>query len=84
MTDLMQGYDSITLAKQENQTMQVNLARVSCESRIELYYPLWQQLNVMRAGSDVEKSKMGIFIDACRAWSNGVNPDPAALLNIKP
>ncbi|QND82699.1 Uncharacterized protein ChrSV_0470 [Chromobacterium vaccinii] len=84
MTDLTQGYDSTTLAKQEQQSMQTTLTRASCESHIERYYPIWQQLNILRAGTDADKSKMGIFVDACRTWSNGPNPDQTILQTIKP
>ncbi|WP_199154419.1 hypothetical protein [Chromobacterium sp. ASV23] len=84
MTDLTQGYDSAALAKQEQQGMQNALFRASCESHIERYYPIWQQLNILRAGTDADKSKMGTFIDACRAWSNGPNPDQNLLQTIKP
>ena len=59
-------------------------ARDRCAAHIEQYYPAYKQLNILRVGSDAEKSRMGHFIDACRAWSNGANPDPAALDQITP
>lgn len=57
-----------------------NLAK----ARIEAIYPVYRQLNLLRAGTDEEKAKMSTFIDACRTWSNGESPDPAALEAIQP
>lgn len=57
-----------------------NLAR----ARIEAVYPVHKQLNILRAGTDEEKAKMSVFIDAVREWSNGENPDTAALEAIQP
>lgn len=51
---------------------------------IERHYPTYKQLNIMRLGAAEEVAKMGTFIDACRDWSNGDNPDPAALAAITP
>ncbi|MCP1289796.1 hypothetical protein NK214_06285 [Chromobacterium sp. S0633] len=60
------------------------IARNQCEQRIQQAYPTWQQLNILRAGTKEEQARMGQFIDACRAWSNGELPDLAELEKIKP
>lgn len=59
-------------------------ARNTCEQYIQQYYPIWQQLNLMRAGTAAQQKTMGKFIDACRAWSNGESLDLHALEAIKP
>ncbi len=59
-------------------------ARSLCAAHIERYYPIYRQFNLLRSGSEDEKRKMGAFIDACRDWSNGEKPDPAALKAIQP
>lgn len=59
-------------------------ARRLCAKHILVHYPEWKQLNLLRAGTPTEQDQMTVFIDACRAWSNGVNPDPAALVAIQP
>ncbi|MGQ0710045.1 MAG: hypothetical protein ACT4NV_09885 [Rhodoferax sp.] len=59
-------------------------ARKHCAAHIERYYPAHKQLNTLRKGDATEVAKMGAFIDACRAWSNGEAPDPAALEAIQP
>lgn len=59
-------------------------ARDLCEQHIYHHYPTYKQLNIMRLGTAEEVAKMGAFIDACRAWSNGDNPDPSALEAIQP
>lgn len=43
---------------------------------IRRYYPEYKQLNIIRTGTTEEQTKMTAFIDAVRAWSNGVSPDP--------
>lgn len=59
--------------------------RVLAQQRIFKYYPDWKQLDVMRRGTSVEKSKMDIFIDACRDWSNdNSNNDPFGLETVEP
>lgn len=58
--------------------------RQEAYNHIAQYYPLWRQLNVLREGNPVEIERMGTFIDAVRAWSDGTNPDPAALRAIVP
>ena len=57
-------------------------ARDLCSAYIERTYPVYMQLNILRSGTKDEKAKMDAFIDACRAWSNGTNPDPANLQKI--
>lgn len=59
-------------------------ARELCEQHIDRHYPTYKQLNILRLGAAEEVAKMGTFIDACRDWSNGDNPDPAALAAITP
>ncbi|UGA39242.1 hypothetical protein JOS77_06625 [Chromobacterium haemolyticum] len=59
-------------------------ARALCDGRITKLYPTWQQLNILRSGTKDEQASMSKFIDACRAWSNGEQPDPAELEKIKP
>lgn len=51
---------------------------------IERDYPQHKQLNLLRAGTAEEIARMGAFIDAVRAWSNGPAPDPSALEAIQP
>ena len=60
------------------------IARRRCAAHIERHYPTYKQLNLLRNGTNDEKDKMGAFINACRDWSNGENPDPAALEAIQP
>lgn len=59
-------------------------ARKLCAAHIERHYPTYKQLNTLRVGTEEEKSTMGAFIDACRTWSNGANPDPTKLAEITP
>ena len=61
-----------------------NAARQLCAAHIEHNYPTYKQLNLLRSGTKAEKDKMDTFINACRDWSNGENPDPAALEAIQP
>lgn len=61
-----------------------DINRRLCGEHIERHYPTYKQLNILRAGTAAEKTKMGAFIDACRTWSNGENPDPVALEKITP
>ncbi len=62
----------------------VETARQRCRIHIVTSYPEWQQINILRVGTPEQKERMGQFIDACRAWSNDANPDPAALATIQP
>jgi len=62
----------------------VAAARRAAETKIEVVYPIYRQLNILRVGTPDEIANMGTFIDACRAWSNSDNPDPAALEAIQP
>lgn len=59
-------------------------ARELCEQHIDRHYPTYKQLNILRVGTPEEIAAMGAFIDACRTWSNGESPDPAALEAIQP
>ncbi len=59
-------------------------ARELCAHHIRAHYPEYHQLNVLMADNAAEKAKMKTFIDACRDWSNGDNPDPVALAAITP
>ncbi|MCD4502054.1 hypothetical protein [Chromobacterium vaccinii] len=59
-------------------------AKTICEEYIVQSYPLWRQLNVMREGSSSERDAMSAFINACRKWSNGSQPDPFMLARILP
>lgn len=59
-------------------------ARRLAGEHINKYYPTYKQLNLLRSGTKAEKDKMDTFINACRDWSNGENPDPAALEAIQP
>ncbi|MBX9299276.1 hypothetical protein ACFFU8_03860 [Chromobacterium piscinae] len=58
--------------------------RNMAQNYIRVYYQEWDQLNILRKGDAKEIAKMGTFIDAVRSWSNGVEPDMAALHAIKP
>lgn len=58
--------------------------RDMAKTKIEANYPTYKQLNLLRSGTQSEKDKMDAFINACRDWSNGENPDPAALEAIQP
>lgn len=62
----------------------VAAARRAAEAKIEAVYPIYRQLNILRVGTPEEIAAMGAFIDACRTWSNGESPDPAALEAILP
>jgi hypothetical protein len=46
------------------------------QNHIYKYYPSWKQSNILREGTEEQKSQMGTFINAVRDWSNGENPDP--------
>lgn len=59
-------------------------ARTLCAVHIGNHYPTYLQLNILRAGTPNAIEKMGKFIDACRTWSNGANPDPKELAAIIP
>lgn len=60
------------------------MATAKCAAHIESHYPIYRQLNILRAGEAEEIARMGAFIDACRAWSNGDHPDPAVLAALAP
>ena len=72
--------EAVVIANQEQQ----RYWRKRCRAHILTAYPEWQQINILRVGTPEEKERMGQFIDACRAWSNDANPDPAALATIQP
>lgn len=55
-----------------------------CESYITSHYPVGKQLTVQRLESDIDKTVMYDFIDACREWANSENPKPKNLYEIKP
>jgi hypothetical protein len=59
-------------------------ARRLCAVHITTHYPDWKQLNILRVGTKAQKDQMTTFIDACRDWSNGEKPNPAALAAIAP
>ncbi|WP_176394278.1 hypothetical protein [Chromobacterium violaceum] len=59
-------------------------ARQKCEARINQFYPIWMQMNILRNGSDEDRKRMGDFIDQCRNWSNGNAPVVADLEEIQP
>ncbi|PTU72486.1 hypothetical protein DBB33_10775 [Chromobacterium haemolyticum] len=59
-------------------------ARDACAAYIHRYYPVHVQLNILRTGSEDERKKMSVFIDACRAWSNQVSGTRAELEKIRP
>ena len=44
--------------------------------KITSVYPEYKQLNILRNGTDAEKTKMQTYIDAVRAWANSSSPDP--------
>ena len=46
------------------------------QEHIFKYYPSWKQSNILRENDPQEVTKMGIFIDAVRNWSNQENVDP--------
>ena len=58
--------------------------RQQAENHILQYYPLWHQLNILRSGNEKTIQQMGVFIDACRDWSNQVNPQLADLQVLQP
>ncbi|WP_440029168.1 hypothetical protein [Chromobacterium amazonense] len=58
--------------------------RNMAQNYIRVYYQEWDQLNILRKGDAKEVNKMGAFIDAVRAWSNGANSDVSTLYTIKP
>ena len=85
-----QAQAQVVLAQSEIELTRVqyearpNEARRLCAEHIAIYYPEWKQLNLLRAGTKIEKDKMDVFINACRDWSNGEKPDPMALASIQP
>lgn len=52
--------------------------------RIEQFYPLSQQLNLLRAGNRSTIKTMSAFIDQCRQWSNDPSTDPEQIDRIVP
>ncbi|MEN3809804.1 hypothetical protein ABH309_06225 [Chromobacterium piscinae] len=64
--------------------MQEEYYRNLAKARIEAVYPLFRQLNILRAGSAAEKDRMSKYIDAIRSWSNSDNPAPTELEKIQP
>ena len=44
--------------------------------KITSVYPEYKQLNILRNGTDAEKTKMQTYIDAVRAWANSSSPNP--------
>jgi hypothetical protein len=46
------------------------------QEHIFKYYPSWKQSNILRENDTEKVTKMGVFIDAVRDWSNQENPDP--------
>ena len=61
-----------------------NEARRLCAIHITHHYPEWKQLNILRSGDKDELTRMSIFIDSCRAWSNEDKPSPVTLRLITP
>jgi hypothetical protein len=58
--------------------------RQQAEKHIVQYYPLWQQLNILRSNDETTIQQMGTFIDACRDWSNQPSPALADLQTLHP
>lgn len=58
--------------------------RKLARAHIVSFYPEWDQLNILRVNDAIIIAKMGTFIDACRDWSNGADPDEAVLTAIVP
>ncbi len=58
--------------------------RIAARARIVEFYPEWKQLNILREGDATSITKMGIFIDACRAWSNDATSEFTSLEKIIP
>lgn len=53
--------------------------------QIVKYYPEWKQMNILRSNVQTDIEKMGVFIDACREWSNdSSNTDPFTIQDIIP
>jgi len=65
-------------------SINADVIRRMCGAHIERHYPTYKQLNLMRSGTKAERDKLDAFINACRDWSNGENPDPASLEGIQP
>jgi len=57
---------------------------VLANNYIQLYYPIWKQLNIMRSGTAAQKKMMDTFITSVQAWANGVKPKESDLQLIKP
>ena len=51
---------------------------------IQRHYPIYRQLNLLRAGKPQEIEQMSAFIDHCRDWANAESPDPSVLATIVP
>jgi len=65
-------------------TKETDILRIHAAHHINKHYPAWKQLNILRAGVKSDAKRMGVFIDAVRAWSNQAKPSLAALELIKP
>lgn len=74
----------ITITEEMRRDIDKANARELCDHHIRAHYPIYKQVNLLRSGTEAEKDKMDTFINACRDWSNGENPDPAALEAIQP
>lgn len=75
---------NIQLTEKMQNDLRADLTRELCAHRIRAYYPEHIQLNILMSGNEAEKAKMAAFVSACRAWSNGEQPDPAELEKIQP
>lgn len=82
--DYPRSYEDQEQTQKSATALKVHQTRVRCAAHIERHYPTYKQLNLLRSGTKAEKDKMDTFINACRDWSNGENPDPAALEAIQP
>ena len=52
--------------------------------RINQFYPLYQQINILRGNNKAAKKKMVQFIDQCRLWSNDSMSEPTLIHQIVP
>lgn len=58
--------------------------RMVAQHKITGQYPVWKQVNILRAGTKSEQTKMGTFVDAVRNWSNDPKSTLKQLEKIKP
>lgn len=75
--------DGKVIPRQQKKDPVENKRRL-CRLHILSFYPMEQQLNILRGGDTTTIATMGTFIDACRDWSNDPKSPVEGIHDITP